>query len=680
MYGNKKLIIIGGAVILALLIGFGLFFILRGGGRDRGGDVGTEQGSSKRDNMLILARDYADQGEYQMALDLLNQLLIEDAADEDARELRDEVLAAKKAEGEASKQAELDALREQNEQLAESLDRLGDTFNQENPVDRAAIERAEEVRRRREEAQKQEVESLVARGRRALAEGRYDDAVDDANAALRIIPDSSAARTLKSDAEKARRDAESGAERQAREERERELSKLLTDARRAVENGRYTEARDLAAKAREIDPESGEAWAVEGDAWYLADPGSGENRRRARNAYESALRHNPEDWNAHYRLGQIAAAEGDLGEAIDSFQRAASLNPGMADIWYELGKAQFRDRRYADAVGSFEKVNGIRDDYPNNWFNLGLSYSRIGKTSDSARSFAQSLKVQPDHAASHYEMGKINLVLENWSAAADSFTMAANLAPGKSQYWRSLGAAYYGKGSYSDARTAYGKALNLEPTHGNTLYNLALIALKLEDVDDALTKAAGAVRSDGSNAAYLYTLGQAAEKAGMNDQAVTSYRKAASLDPNYSKPRINLGVIYDKRGDFDQALEYLLQALRIEPNSPTVWNNLGKAYLHKGDYTNSLSFFEKAASAAPNDVELQMNYALALTETGAMDRAEVAYDRVISLDSTRGDAYDFLARLQISSDNTSGAKTTIAALERAVPGYPGLADLKALVQ
>ncbi len=277
-------------------------------------------------------------------------------------------------------------------------------------------------------------------------------------------------------------------------------------------------------------------------------------------------------------------------------------------------------------------------------------------------------------------MGKINLVSENWSAAADSFTMAANLAPGKPQYWRSLGAAYYGKGSYSDARVAYGKALDLEPTHGNTLYNLALIALKLDDVDDALTKAAGAVRSDGSNAAYLYTLGQAAEKAGLNDQAVTSYRQAASLDPDYSKPRINLGVIYDKRGDFDQALEYLLQALRIEPNSPTVWNNLGKAYLHKGDYTNSLSFFEKAASAAPNDVELQMNYALALTETGARDRAEKAYGKVISLDSSRGDAYDLLTRLQISSGNTSGAKTTIAALERAVPGYPGLADLKALVQ
>ncbi|RKX70827.1 MAG: hypothetical protein DRP60_15410, partial [Spirochaetes bacterium] len=134
MYGNKKLIFIGIAVILALLIGLGLFFIFRGSG-GQGGDRGTIEVPSKRDNMLSLAQDYSDQGEYQMALDLLNQLLIEDSADEDARELRDEVLAARKAEGEASKQAELDALKEQNEQLAESLDRLGDTINRENPED-----------------------------------------------------------------------------------------------------------------------------------------------------------------------------------------------------------------------------------------------------------------------------------------------------------------------------------------------------------------------------------------------------------------------------------------------------------------------------------------------------------------------------------------------------------------
>ncbi len=204
MYGNKKLLIIGAAVILALLIGLGLFFLLRSGGRENSrGSADVEQSSSKRDNMLLLARDYFDQGEYQMALDLLNQLLIDNATDEDARGLRDDILAARKSEEAASKQAELDALRNQNEQLAESLDRLGESINRDNPEDTASRERAEAERQRREEAQRQEVESLIADGRRALSDKRYDDAVEAANSALRIQPDSSAARTLKNDADKA---------------------------------------------------------------------------------------------------------------------------------------------------------------------------------------------------------------------------------------------------------------------------------------------------------------------------------------------------------------------------------------------------------------------------------------------------------------------------------------------
>jgi tetratricopeptide (TPR) repeat protein len=221
MLDRKKIFIIGGAVILALLIGLGLFFILRGGRGD------TDPGAgSKRDNMLVLARDYAEQGEYQMALDLLNQLLIEDADDQEARDLRDDVIASRKADSEAAKQAELDALRDQNEKLAESLEKLGDSINRESPEDAAARQRAEEDRRRREEAQRQEVDALIARGREALADKRYDDAIENANAALRLVPDSSAARILKSDAEKARRDAESAAEKAAREERERELARL----------------------------------------------------------------------------------------------------------------------------------------------------------------------------------------------------------------------------------------------------------------------------------------------------------------------------------------------------------------------------------------------------------------------------------------------------------------------
>ena len=117
-----------------------------------------------------------------------------------------------------------------------------------------------------------------------------------------------------------------------------------------------------------------------------------ENRRRARSAYEDALDRNPEDWNAHYRLGQIALADGDLGEAIDSFEKAARLNPGAAEVWYELGKAQYRDRRFDDARESFEKVSQLKPNLQGNWFNLGLSNLALRRISEATRAFTESVK------------------------------------------------------------------------------------------------------------------------------------------------------------------------------------------------------------------------------------------------------------------------------------------------
>ena len=280
MRDSRKMFIYGGSALLLLILGFGLFFLLRGDAETRAARRNPAEetdDASARDNTLTLARNYAEQGEYQAAMDLLNRLLIENSSDEEANTLLQDVLQAKRdAEVERSRD-ESEALRRQNEELASSLERLGESLNRESPEEATARARAEEERRREEEARRQEVEDLVTRGRQALNNQDYDEAIAAANSALRISPDSYDARRLKTDAEKARQDAESAAERQAREQREREIARLLEEARTAVEDERWADARDAATRAQALDPDSGEAYAVEGDAWLLADQ---ENARK----------------------------------------------------------------------------------------------------------------------------------------------------------------------------------------------------------------------------------------------------------------------------------------------------------------------------------------------------------------------------------------------------------------
>ena len=79
---KRKLALIGGGIACAVIITLMAFLLLRGDSGDTG----------RRNNTLRLAAEYIEKGEFQRALDLIDQLLLVNPDDEEARTLRDEAL------------------------------------------------------------------------------------------------------------------------------------------------------------------------------------------------------------------------------------------------------------------------------------------------------------------------------------------------------------------------------------------------------------------------------------------------------------------------------------------------------------------------------------------------------------------------------------------------------------
>ena len=182
-----------------------------------------------------------------------------------------------------------------------------------------------------------------------LKNKKFDEAIAKSNAALLLDPNSKDAIALKNEAKQAKQDAEDTAARLAREKIERQVAALLAKAKKALEEGRYADARQLAREALQLDPDSSEALTIQGDSVYLADPDNKNNRDTAKKIYEAALRQNPQDWNAHFRLGQIAFAEGDIDTAIDHLEKASLLNLSNEEIAYELGKGSVQGQAICES-------------------------------------------------------------------------------------------------------------------------------------------------------------------------------------------------------------------------------------------------------------------------------------------------------------------------------------------
>jgi hypothetical protein len=74
---KRKLLIIGGGILALLLIVFGIVHLAGKGGKSEDNrTIFAGDSETKRQNILRLASSYAEAGEYDRALNLLDGLLI----------------------------------------------------------------------------------------------------------------------------------------------------------------------------------------------------------------------------------------------------------------------------------------------------------------------------------------------------------------------------------------------------------------------------------------------------------------------------------------------------------------------------------------------------------------------------------------------------------------------------
>ena len=77
-------------LIIIIVIALIVFFVIK--------PFENTNENSLRDNKLRLAQEYYEQGEFQRALDIIDELLISNPDDQEARKLRDDIIKGKKDE------------------------------------------------------------------------------------------------------------------------------------------------------------------------------------------------------------------------------------------------------------------------------------------------------------------------------------------------------------------------------------------------------------------------------------------------------------------------------------------------------------------------------------------------------------------------------------------------------
>ena len=147
-----------------------------------------------------------------------------------------------------------------------------------------------------------------------------------ARQALLLDPTSVRASGLKRKAEKARQDAESEAERKAREEMEKKIAGLYEEGRDALSREAWPLAESKGKEIIGLNDQDARGYSLTGQAQYNGNPDSSAVRATARDNLKKALQLDPSVWEDMVTLGDIAARDGNLQEGIDYYKKAVGLN------------------------------------------------------------------------------------------------------------------------------------------------------------------------------------------------------------------------------------------------------------------------------------------------------------------------------------------------------------------
>jgi Flp pilus assembly protein TadD len=125
-------------------------------------------------------------------------------------------------------------------------------------------------------------------------------------------------------------------------------------------------------------------------------------------------------------------------QALEAFQQAIKLNPEFAEAHFRLGltydalgQEQEAQASYKKAVETYKKYFATDENEKDAeaHYNLGQTYAGLHLYSEAVREYRQATRLKPDDAAIHYDLGLALMRLAQYDEASAAFSKSLELDP-----------------------------------------------------------------------------------------------------------------------------------------------------------------------------------------------------------------------------------------------------------
>ncbi|WP_460430733.1 tetratricopeptide repeat protein [Aquaspirillum soli] len=282
---------------------------------------------------------------------------------------------------------------------------------------------------------------------------------------------------------------------------------------------------------------------------------------------------------------------GEIGQAIETLQKAAYLAPQDPEIQTNLGNLVMKTGDLAEAESHYKKAIRIKPSLFQAHNSLGLLLSYRSDFEMAEKHFKKALQIKPNYISAMINLGECLRLQKKYHEAEDITQKAINLEPNVAESYHNLGHILQAQGRNEEAELFYKKSLSISPNLIESHCNMAAIF----------------------NAKGNYQLG------------FHHAKEAISLNPEYIDAYNNLGIALKGLNNLDEAQSIFEHILEKNPGSDVTLNNIGNVYHQKGEIKKAIQYFQRAVHSKIYNTEAYSNLLLCYN---FVDRGETLHHAI----------------------------------------------------
>ncbi len=186
---------------------------------------------------------------------------------------------------------------------------------------------------------------------------------------------------------------------------------------------------------------------------------------QALQAYEEALRMNPNSFYAWNGKGTALYSQGNYRKALEAYQRATEIEPENAIVWASAGLALQRLSRHQQALVHFERALSIDPQYVAAWIGKADTQLEMNIPEEARSSYEQALTYDLKSFQAWNGLGNARSCLHDFAGAVDAYTRALLITPRSAVAWCNKAQALKQLGHNKAALDALNEATEIDKNY-----------------------------------------------------------------------------------------------------------------------------------------------------------------------------------------------------------------------